>query len=283
MGVSRKRLFLALAEEQDLRLAAHRCKVTQRSIRKEVATLEVEYGTPLFTIETKKATLTEAGERIHRLLFSVEDESTTAQMIRIMQDPMSEHRIAEWMTTAARQTWPDVRIQIQRASGDQQITRLDLGLTDLGMVYGWPTLPHSEISFLRLYDQDLTGFIAHELPPVPGHLTMRELRTRTWIIPSASIMPQVGNLLIWEAQKAGFYPRVIWSHTTFEFINSIRSGSVVGLAPSNFLAKLPPDIARINIQPRITVPFGCLYRTRETSNSVHSFLNLCCRLTQSAS
>lgn len=274
-------MFLTLAEEQDLRRAAQRCKVTQRSLRKEVATLEVEYGTPLFAIHLKRVRLTEAGDRLRRSLYSVDDWNLAMQPIRLVQDPMSEHRIAEWMSGAAKQAWPNIHIQVRKANSEQQITRLDLGLADLGMVYGWPPLPHSQISFLRLYDQEVVGFVAQGTPPAPESFRLHEIQKRPWVIPSASVMPQLGNLLVWEAQKLGFYPRTIWAHTMAQFIDSIRSDMSVGLAPSNFLPVIALGLMKVRIEPRVTVPFGCLHRTREGSNAVHLFLNLCSKLTQS--
>lgn len=272
-------LFLTLAEELDLKRAALHWGVTQRLIRSTVTRLEEEYGASLCMIQAKKVTLTEAGERLRRSLFSVGVDDDIVRLISVMQDTLSAHGVCEWMSRAASQIWPFIRIQNVKGNSRQQINGLNSGAVDIAMVYGWPTIDHSELTFVKLYDQETAVFLAQGTGSNLDKLSLSSLRGRTWILPSAAVMRGIADLLTWECRKDGFVPNIFSTHQKHDFLEAVRSGTAVGYAPSNLLQTLPPEIIKVPLERRATVPFGCLHRAHEASTSVHRFLNLICRLT----
>ncbi len=271
--------FLALAEERDLKRAALRWGVTQRTIRISIAQLEKDYGTELCVIQTKTASLTEAGRRLRRSLCSVDVDDDVFRRIGIMEDAQSEHDIADWMKQAAVASWPFIRIGVSRGNFKEQVRGIYSGAIDIALLYGWPAVDFSRLSFRKLYDQEMMVFLVQELANNVRPIDLASLRQRTWVVPSTTVMPGVDDLLSWECRKEGFRPRRSAARIKSHFLEAIRHERAVGFAPANFLAVLPPGVARLPLDRRITIPFGCLHRTHEASTSVHRFINLMCRLT----
>lgn len=267
-------LFLTLAEERDLKRAALRWGVTQRQIRSAVSKLEAEYGAPLCVIQTKKAALTEAGERLWRSLVLAGVEDDIFRVINVMQDAMSEHGVGEWISRAAHQACPFTKIELSKGNLRQQIGSLDLGTIDIALLYGWPPREDSEFTFMKLLDQEMSAFLSREAQTAPGTISFSSLCRRTWILPTPSVIPRIGDLLSWECRKDGFVPYTRSTHLKSHFLEAIRSREAVGYAPSNFIRNLPPGIIRVPLKRHTTVPFGCLHRAHEASTSVHRFLNL---------
>jgi Transcriptional regulator len=272
-------LFLTLAEELDLKRAALHWGVTQRLIRSTVTRLEEEYGASLCMIENKKVTLTEAGEHLRRSLFSVGVDDDVVRLISVMQDTLSAHGVCEWMSRAASQIWPFIRIQNVKGNLRQQIYGLNSGAVDIAMIYGWPTLDHSGLTFAKLYDQETAVFLAQGTRPNSDKPSLSSMRDRTWIVPSPVVMPGIADLLAWECRKEGFSPDTFSTYQKHHFLEAVRSGTAVGFGPSNLLQTLPRELIKVPLERRATIPFGCLHRTHEASASVHRFLNLICRLT----
>ncbi len=271
--------FLALAEERDLKRAALRWGVTQRLIRISIARLERDYGTALCVIEAKKASLTEAGKRLQRSLCCVDVDDDIFRRIGVIEDTQSEHGISDWMLRAAYNAWPFINIELSRGNLKEQVARIDSGATDIAMLYGWPTVDFSKLTYRKLYDQDMVAFLAQEPATEPGPIALASLRQKTWIVPSPTIVPGIEDLLSWECRKEGFCPRRSSVRLKSHFLEAIRYERAVGFAPANFLAVLPPEIATVPLVKRVTIPFGCLHRTHEPSTSVHRLINLMCRLT----
>lgn len=272
-------LFLTLAEDLDLKRAALHWGVTQRLMRSTVTRLEEEYGAPLCMIQAKKVTLTEAGERLRRSLFSVGVDDDIARLISVMQDTLSAHGVCEWMSHAASQIWPFIKIQNVKGDSRQQINGLNSGAVDIAMVYGWPTIDHSELTFVKLYNQETAVFLAQGTRPSSDKVSLSSMRDRTWIVPSPDVMPGIADLLAWECRKDGFSPNTFSTYQKHRFVDAVRSGTAVGFGPSNLLQPLPTELIKVSLERRATIPFGCLHRTHEASTSVHRFLNLIFRLT----
>lgn len=271
--------FLALAEERDLKRAALRWGITQRTIRVSIAQLEKDYGAELCVIQTKRARLTDAGKRLRRSLCSVDVDDDIFRRVGIMEDAQSEHDIAVWMKHAAVDLWPSIRIEVSRGSFKEQMRGIYSGAIDIALLYGWPAVDCSRLTFRNLYDQEMMVFQVQDLATNARPIDLASLNQRTWVVPSTTLMPGVDDLLSWECRKEGFHPRRSVAHIKSHFLEAIRHERAIGFAPANFLAVLPPGVAKVPLSRRITIPLGCLHRTHEASTSVHRLINLMCRLT----
>lgn len=272
--------FLALAEERDLKRAALRWGVTQRTIRTSIAQMEKDYGAELCVIQTKKARLTEAGKRLRRSLCSVDVDDDVFRRIGIMEDTQSEHGISAWMKQVAIDCWPSIGVEVSKGNFKEQVQRIYTGAIDLALLYGWPTADFSRLTFRKLYDEEMMAFLAHEPAASAGPIDLPSLCQRTWVMPSTTLMPGIDDLLSWECRKESLNPRRSIARTKSRFLEAIRHERAVGFAPANFLAVLPPEIVKVPLSRRITIPFGCVHRSHEASTAVHRFINMMCRLTR---
>lgn len=279
MDHTAKLQFYALAEALSLPAAARSCGATQKSILKSLGEVEREYGAKLCFLEEKRVSLTSAGRRLRDSLRSAGIDESGDETVSILEDPLSEHGIAEWIKTIALQQWPSMSIEISKGDYQEPLRDPNVPSFDLAFMFGWPRFEHPDLMYTRLYDQDICAFVARAALNLDRRVA--DLKTfQRWlhVIPS-TFMFGLEDLLFWESRKAGCRPIVKTTDRKQDFLSLIRSGAVVGFAPGNFLDPVPLSIARLRYEPRMTIPMVVIHRKYESSRSVHRLLNLACRIT----
>ena len=147
------RTFLAVADTGSFSAAAHRLRYTQSAVSQQVAALEADLGTPLFT--RRPVVLTPAGDRLrrHAALLLVRLEAARADVTRAIAPP---GRLTVGLTPLA---WSDpvagalaavraaaarLRTRVRVADRDRIIEAVATGEIDLGLVDGF-TAPNDPL------------------------------------------------------------------------------------------------------------------------------------------
>ena len=279
MAYNLRTLFLALAEDKDLRLTAFRCKTSQRMIVASIAQLEAEHGTQLCIVEKHRVSLTEAGERLCRTIMSGSTKGNVGRLLAMMQDSILEHAVPRWMSRVADRSWPFLQIGSSKGNVAEQMDSLLSGAIDIVLVYGWPRVDRGRLRVEHLYGQHLAAFLV-ERGHAPGleSISLASMRHAKAVVPSSAVMPGIDELLSWESRKAGSSPSIISSYSKSHFFDEVRSGHSVGIAPSKLFLGLPRGIAMVPLKPTITIPFSCLHRTDVSSSSIRDLLKMTCDL-----
>jgi DNA-binding transcriptional LysR family regulator len=270
--------FYALADELRINIAARRCGVTRQTILESLEIVESRYGARLCRFEGKYPSLTNAGRRLRDSIREAGIESHY-ETVSVMEDPLSEHGVSNWLKIAAGQLWPSMSVQVLKGDYQQALMDPNTNYFDLALLFGWPQIKHPDLEYTKLYDQEINAFAAqHAFDPEATPTDLKTFRLYPHLIPSIS-MPGLQDLLLWEARKVGCVPVIKAVRNKRDFLSLIQSGSSIGFAPMNILSTVPSTIVRVRYEPRMTIPFVVVHRKHEASRAVHRLLNLACRLT----
>jgi len=145
------RYFIAVAEELHFGHAAARLNISQPPLSQQIQILEQQVGARLLARTNRSVSLTPAGRQFladSRQILSQVDEAA-ARAMRLHQGETGELRIG--FTSSApfikavsdtlssfRQHYPDVHIQTREINTREQISPLNEGLLDLGLMRNTP-------------------------------------------------------------------------------------------------------------------------------------------------
>ncbi|RCX04416.1 MULTISPECIES: LysR family transcriptional regulator [Kosakonia] len=145
------RYFIAVAEELHFGHAAARLNISQPPLSQQIQILEQQVGARLLARTNRSVSLTPAGRQFladSRQILSQVDEAA-ARAMRLHQGETGELRIG--FTSSApfikavsdtlssfRQRYPDVHIQTREINTREQISPLNEGLLDLGLMRNTP-------------------------------------------------------------------------------------------------------------------------------------------------
>ena len=140
------RYFLIVAREENITRAANLLHVTQPTLSRQLRQLEEELGTALFYRTSHQIILTEDGMLFRRRAqemidlaektraeFSPDAENLAGKISIGCGETCNMKVLSEWMAGLQRR-YPFVTFQIQSATADVVLERLENGLLDLGLL-----------------------------------------------------------------------------------------------------------------------------------------------------
>jgi DNA-binding transcriptional LysR family regulator len=164
MNIRQLHYFLAVAQELNFTRASERVNVAQPALSQQIMALEDELGTPLFTREKRKVSLTPAGailvEHAQRVLNAA---STAIAAVRAAQRGAAAHLTVGAIYSAIYNFLPNTlrefkslaetaEVSLQEMTIAQQIAGLKEGTIEVGLVRG------------HIYDRDIiTELLYREL------------------------------------------------------------------------------------------------------------------------
>lgn len=168
------RVFLAVAEEQNLSRGAARCYLSPSSVSLRLKGLEDAIGVPLLRRRSRGVELTQAGtvmlEHVHRCLAQLEqmhaDLLPFAQGIKgritlfANNNAISSHLPADLARFFARQ--PAVRITLEERPSAEIVAAVVAGRADLGVVA--VDQPHPELRYLPYREDELVLLVPLSSP-----------------------------------------------------------------------------------------------------------------------
>ena len=139
------RSFLTVAREENFTRAARQLHLSQPALSRQIASLEQELGTPLFTRSSHHIELTDAGRLLKRRateLLALEQKTlqefrtgqTLQGTITIGAGELRSVNVLAKAMAAFRLLYPDVCFSVYSANADLIKERIENGLLDLGLL-----------------------------------------------------------------------------------------------------------------------------------------------------
>lgn len=192
-------VFLTVARVGQLTQASRDLNLAPSSVSQQIAGLEHDLGTTLFTRSSRGMQLTTTG----RLLFAAAEEmdglwQETRRNVGREESHSSQVRIAASHTVTElflprplgrfRAQWPETRIHLTMTNSASVIEQVNRGMVDIGLVEGAPSSGTSirHGSRIALW-QDTLGLVVSKAHPLSRHavVTIEDVLEQSWILREA--------------------------------------------------------------------------------------------------
>ncbi|MHC2067012.1 LysR family transcriptional regulator [Bremerella sp. T1] len=163
MEIEQLQQFLKLAELGNFTRAAESLAMSQPALSRSIARLEETLGQPLFERQSRKVTLTDAGQillpRAHRIVSLVEDtkaeisDDGESGRIRLGAIPTIAPFLLPEMLSPFSETFPKAHLTVQEDTTDNLLRRCQQGEIDLAILALPISAKHLEVE--ALFDEEL--------------------------------------------------------------------------------------------------------------------------------
>ena len=290
MELFQLRYFVAAAQRGNFSRAAEEVCVSQPSLSLQIANLEREVGTPLFTRHGRSVRLTDAGqtlqEHAERML---QAESDARQAVRevvgltrgrlsLYTLPTPGQNLLPGVLAAYRKAHPGIEITVHetvpaRAVGEAVAS----GQADVGLVHLPCLVPGLTERILLTEEMALVVPSGHPLARRTSAPTLAELADEHWVwVPEGSTAE---HPIYAACLEAGFAPRIACVSGSAQGMQAlVAAGLGIALLPR--LALHPPDGATVVelAPPRPTRTLAAVWRTSPgdilLSRAARAFLHL---------
>lgn len=245
MELQQLRQFLAVAETLHFGNAAERLGIAQPHLSRAITKLEAELGARLFLRTSRKVQLTTAGEvlrdeAVELLLVAQRAAAITKQtaladaaVLRIAFVSAALYSLLPMMVRKLRVVKPELKIELQEASTEQQIKLLACGDIDFG--FGHPPLAKTQsriVSEILLHDGfDALLPVDHPLA-VKTSVTFKQLAAQPFVLFPESQGPTLFAAIRDQCRLAGELLNVVQTATRLHSQCAlIAAGLGIGLAP----------------------------------------------------
>lgn len=253
------RYFIAVAEELHFGHAAARLNISQPPLSQQIQILEQQIGARLLARTNRSVSLTPAGRQFladSRQILSLVDDAA-ARAARLHQGETGELRIG--FTSSApfikavsdtlssfRQRYPDVHIQTREINTREQITPLNEGTLDLGLMRNTP-LPET-LAWEVILREPLLAMI-HRDHPLAGRaaVSLVELAQEPFVF----FDPHVGT---------GLYDEILGLMRRYKLTPTItqevgEAMTIIGLVAAGLgVSILPASFHRVQLNEMRWVP-----------------------------
>lgn len=265
LDLRRVRVFYEVARRGSFSEAAHALHYTQPAVSHHVSKLEEEVGAALINRASKPWRLTEAGERLYEHAevalaeLSIAEDELIARaggergQIRVASVLSGLRSVVPFALAGFRERFPKVQVVLTESQPALISRGVRAGEFDLGISIATasddPSLSRSLDVRELLGQRMMVVLSADDELAGRDHLTLRSLRKRRWILPSARRVPEfrreVDALLV----AAGYEPDVALDLTDdVAGVSLVAEHVGITLLPS--LAIVPSDrIVRIPLRP----------------------------------
>lgn len=265
MDLRHLRYFICVAEEMHFGRAASRLGISQPPLSQQIRALETELGVRLFDRSSRRVSLTTAGE-----MFLPEARATLAQADLAAQTARRAHagelgQLRLGFTTsgpfvdavagalyAFRRACPNVEFSLAELGRDEQITRLEAGLLDFGIVRGptSPALPEGLSSTLILEEPVMVAMRAdHPLASQQNEITLSMLANEPFVLYNDIIGAGFNEHFTTLCRNAGFSPRIAQEAGSL--------ATLLGLVAAGFgLTILTRSLTRLHLENVIYCPLA---------------------------
>lgn len=189
------RYFLAVANEQSITKAAKMLHITQPTLSRQIAQLEDEAGAELFVHGSRPLTLTADGillkrraEEILELVAKTEEELSGQNeyaegTVCVGCGELTAVKYLSDMIAGFREKYPKVIFDVVTANADQIKSRMDHGLTDVGLLL--EPIDMEKYNYIRLPVKEKWVAVVPSGDPLAkkGYASPKDLAGRPVILP----------------------------------------------------------------------------------------------------
>jgi DNA-binding transcriptional LysR family regulator len=240
MDSRRLRYFMAVAEELHFGRAARRLNISQPPLSVQIRTLESELGTQLFTRDRRNVALTEAGRvlQIEARKILLQLDQTRIMIQRVGRGEIGrlaigfitpvEYNVLPGLLGEFRRRYPDVVLTLREAMSDQQLTELDSGALDIGLLSAPVDRP--AIEWRRIWRERVVLAVParHELGRLSS-VPIERLANERFVMFPRSIAPALYDNIMQFCHRGGFSLQIVQEAAQSQTIISLVSAGI-GLA-----------------------------------------------------
>ncbi|MEP0886992.1 LysR family transcriptional regulator [Leptolyngbya sp. PL-A3] len=237
------RYFMAVAEELHFGRAAERLHMAQPPLSQQIRQLETELGFDLFHRTRRRVELTEAGQiffkecrKIFQQLDLAIQKGQQASRGEIGQLSIgfvssAAYNVLPEILQSFRTQAPDVTLELQELTSDQQLTRLRAGRLDVGFVR--PPMTDEQFASMTVFQEDLAVALpAHHPLAAEAMVPLRSLASEPFILFPRPLAPGLYDQIISLCQRADFSPRVVQEAIQMQTIVSLVAAEIgVAIVP----------------------------------------------------
>lgn len=202
--------FLTVARKQNITKAAETLHMTQPTLSRQLAALEDDLGTKLFTRTGRKITLTEEGILLKRRALEILDlEEKTVEELRNHEELIEgsvaigcgEFGAVESLSKICRsyrEKYPRVQIKLHTATADVVQDMMNQGLVDIGLLM--EPVDTSEFEYIRLPEAE--SWVVTMRPDDP--MAKKDAITKEDLLDKPLILPERLNI---QSELANWFGR----------------------------------------------------------------------------
>jgi DNA-binding transcriptional LysR family regulator len=267
LNLARIRVFFEVVRHRSFSRAADQLDYTPSAVSHQISALERELATRLINRSSRPWSLTDAGARLFKRVESALNELAAAEVelaalhtsragrVRLSSVASGLRSVVPPATAAFNAEHPDVELHLSEAQPADILRRLHTGAIDIGIIVtvAGQSLPRSRrLSIAKLLEQSLMIAVpsGSRLASAP-HLTLRQLREQSWLLPSRSRVPEFRQEIDELFEKAGYQPKV-----ALELDDEVAGGALVaagmgiGLIPGLAAPAPYPQVTTVPLRPQ---------------------------------
>lgn len=245
MEIRQLRYFIALAETLHFGQAAERLHITQPPLSRQIAALENDLGTRLFSRSSRSVSLTPAGRNFYehatRLLGGLELAARSARATA--QGERGELSLGFTMYAAwnvlpgviktFRESRPDVVLQLKEALPQDLREALITGSADIGISF--PLHAPAPLQYQPLYREPLCAVLPHDHALASRQcISAGDLAHESFVTFPRSTAPTLHEVMMDCCREYGFRPSIrLETHLQQTIVNLVAEGLGVSLVPDS--------------------------------------------------
>lgn len=283
MDIRQLRYFLTVAEELSFTRAAERLNMSQPPLSQQIAQLEAELDTRLFSRTSRRVELTAAGQELQVQARALIDQMGRArQQVKAIGSgrrgkieigatgTILRGGLASWLA-AYRRHAPDVHTVIYEQAPALQVKGVLEHRTDIS--FNRSIAHHPDLESSLAWHEGISVIL-----PLGHHLARHDTVQLADLCEDEHVMlhpesSEFARYLQNSCVEAGFLPRISQQVVDSQSIPSlIASGFGVSLVPSSTAAFTGPEVLFRPVEPALVADVYMIYRRHEPSPAVHEFL-----------
>lgn len=275
MKFRRLEYFVAVAEELNFSKAAVRLHMSQPPLSQQIQQLERELGQVLFDRNSRKVTLTAAGEvllvearyllyRYEKSLDVVRQSSNGYQTtVTLGCITSSLAGFLPRLMPLIREHLPEVLVHVLELQTGEQFAALNQQMIDIGILRTQSPPDNYQLYPLGIEPLFVALPADHPLASMP-RVRLKDLATSTFSLYSRHVAPEAFDTIINACSRAGFMPRITSeSHSGHATVALVAAGLGVSIVPESTtnvslknLVYRPLDPPVMAAQLQLAVPKG---------------------------
>ena len=284
MDIKPLRYFIAVAETGHVGRAAQRLNITQPPLSRQIALLEEELGTALFSRHPKGVSLTAAGEQFYRdsktILQSVSKaaeraRATGAGKSGSLSVGFMMHAAYNIVPELARQfmsRYPAVSFHIQEVIPFELINGVTSAQFDAAIMLKPATSRGLEMLSLRTEALCLAVHKHHRLA-VAKKVCAEDLVDEKFIVTPHNVAPELRNTIEQYCAGANFVPRVVLETQLQQTIVSLVASEVgIALVPEPLKQVCPPDVVLLPLKKAPVMEYVLVWQQANSNPALARFI-----------
>lgn len=246
MEIKLLKTFVMIARLKNFSAAARELNTVQPAVSRQIADLENELGTKLFSRTTREVSLTAAGEALFREAIEIIDHEVRAKAIVQRASNGQTGRIRIGCLCAACLTFlpdlmqrfgkefPEVHVSIIDMTAKEQIEAFNAGQLDICLSRPFPAAHKKGVSSDLIYTDELAAFITSTHPLAKKeYISLIDLKPESIVIFKRSHAAGLFDKIITSCRTTGFSPHITSQPASMQMVlTEVASGLGLSIAPS---------------------------------------------------